>query len=353
MILLCCYINLVVFCPWLCAINSVDPISSSVFYGPMLWLTAAGWIVSVGDVGLNAHHFWSKNPWFLLCFSINLVVFCPWLCAINSVGPISSLDFYGPMLWLTAAGWIVSVGGVGPNAHHFWSKNPWFLLCFSINLVVLCPWLCAINSVDPISSLDFYGPMLWLTAAGWIVSVGDVGLNAHHFWSNNPWFLLCFSINLVVLCPWLCAINSVDPISSSDFYGPMLWLTAAGWIVSVGDVGLNAHHFWSKNPWFLLCFSFNLVVFCPWLCAINSVDPISSSVFYGPILWLTAAGWIVSVGDVGLNAHLFWSKKTWFYCVVTLIWWFFALGFVPSIQWTRSLLQFFMGPCYDSQLLVG
>ena len=32
------------------------------------------------------------------------------------------------------------------------------------------------------------------TAAGWIVSVGDVGLNAHHFWSNNPWFLLCFSM---------------------------------------------------------------------------------------------------------------------------------------------------------------
>ena len=75
------------------------------------------------------------------------------------------------------------------------------------------------------------------TAAGCIVSVGDVGLNAHHVWLKNPCFLVYFSINLVVLSPWLCAINSVDPISSLDFYGPMLWFTAAGWIVSVGDAG--------------------------------------------------------------------------------------------------------------------
>ena len=59
--------------------------------------------------------------------------------------------------------------------------------------------------------------------------LGDVGLNTHHFWSKNPCFLVFVSINLVVLCPWLCAMNSVDPISSSNFYGPMLWLTAAGW----------------------------------------------------------------------------------------------------------------------------
>ena len=57
--------------------------------------------------------------------------------------------------------------------------------------------------------------------------------------------------------------------------------------------------------------------------------------------------------DVGLNAHHFWSKNPWFLVCFPLIWWFFALGFVPSIQWTRSLLQIFMGPCYDSQLLVG
>ena len=40
-----------------------------------------------------------------------------------------------------------------------------------------------------------------------------------------------FSINLVVLCPWLCAINSVGPISSSDF----LWahvMTHSCWLHS-------------------------------------------------------------------------------------------------------------------------
>ena len=57
------------------------------------------------------------------------------------------------------------------------------------------------------------------------------------------------------------------------------------------------------------------------------------------------------VGDD--NAHHFWSKNPWFLVRFPLIWWFFAVGFVPSIRWTRSLLQIFMGPCYDSQLLVG
>ena len=59
------------------------------------------------------------------------------------------------------------------------------------------------------------------------------------------------------------------------------------------------------------------------------------------------------LGDVGLNTHHFWSKNPCFLVFFPLIWWFFALGFVPWIQWTRSLLQIFMGPCYDSQLLVG
>ena len=127
-------------------------------------------------------------------------------------------------------------------------------------------------------------------------------------------------------------------------------ITARCWeIVSVGQLlvrqfqwemlGLTLTIFDRKIHDFLLCFSINLVVLCPWLCAINSVDPISSLDFYGPMLWLTAAGWIVSVGDVGLNAHNFWSKNPWFFTVFfPLIWWFFALGFVPSIQWTRSLL---------------
>ena len=59
------------------------------------------------------------------------------------------------------------------------------------------------------------------------------------------------------------------------------------------------------------------------------------------------------LGDVGLNTHHFWSKNPCFLVFFPLIWWFFALGFVPWIQWTRSLLQIFLGLCYDSQLLVG
>ena len=60
------------------------------------------------------------------------------------------------------------------------------------------------------------------------------------------------------------------------------------------------------------------------------------------------------LGDVGLNTHHFWSKNPCFLALfLPLIWWFFALGFVPWIQWTRSLLQILMGLCYDSQLLVG
>ena len=268
---------------------------------------------------------------------------CPKITArcweIVSVGQLLVRQFQWEMLGLTLTIFDRKI-------HDFYCVFPLIWWFFALGFVPSIQWTRSLLHF-------FYRPILWLTAAGWIVSVGDVGLKAHHFWSNNPCFLPCFSINLVVLCPWLCAINSVDPISSLDFYGPMLWLTAAGWIVSVGDVGLNTHHFWSKNPWFFTVFSINLVFFCPWLCAINSVGPISSLDFYGPMLWLTAAGWIASVGDDGLNAHHFWSKNPWFLLCFPLIWWFFALGFVPSIQWTRSLLQFFMGPCYDSQLLVG
>ena len=65
---------------------------------------------------------------------------------------------------------------------------------------------------------------------------------------------------------------------------------------------------------------------------------------------ITARCWeIVSVGQLlvrqfqwemlGLTLTIFDRKiHDFFYCVFPLIWWFFALGFVPSIQWTRSLL---------------
>ena len=150
-----------------------------------------------------------------------------------------------------------------------------------------------------------------------------------------------FSINLVFFCPWLCAINSVDLISSSDFYGPMLWLTAAGSIVSVGDVGLNTHHFWSKNPWFIWCFF--ALVFVPWIQWTRSL----LQIFMGPCYDSQLLdGWF-QWEMLGLTLTIVDRKIQCFLVFFQLIWWFFALGFVPSAQWSRCfLLQFFKGPCY-------
>ena len=154
-----------------------------------------------------------------------------------------------------------SDGGLTP---HF------FIVIFWEEGLTLLRFICQSSGLHQVERTSWSSPgggraCPKITARCWeIVSVGQLlvrqfqwemlGLTLTIFDRKIHDFLLCFSINLVVLCPWLCAINSVDPISSLDFYGPMLWLTAAGWIVSVGDVGLNAHHFWSKNPWFLLCF---------------------------------------------------------------------------------------------------
>ena len=56
---------------------------------------------------------------------------------------------------------------------------------------------------------------------------------------------------------------------------------------------------------------------------------------------------------LGLTITILIEKSMIFLVFFPLIWLFFDLGFLPSIQWTRSLLQIFMGPCYDSQLLVA
>ena len=73
---------------------------------------------------------------------------CPKITArcweIVSVGQLLVRQFQWEMLGLTLTIFDRKI-------HDFW-------VFFPINLVVLCPWLCAINSVDPISSLDFLGP---------------------------------------------------------------------------------------------------------------------------------------------------------------------------------------------------
>ena len=73
---------------------------------------------------------------------------CPKITArcweIVSVGQLVVRQFQWEMLGLTLTIFDRKI-------HDFW-------VFFPINLVVLCPWLCAINSVDPISFLDFLGP---------------------------------------------------------------------------------------------------------------------------------------------------------------------------------------------------
>ena len=111
------------------------------------------------------------------------------------------------------------------------TKNlePWTCHLFSV-MVVLPPHFFSYFSFCQSSGLHQVEKTSWsspgggracpkITARCWeIVSVGGVGLNANNFGSKNPWFLVFFPINLVVLCPSLCAISSVDPISSSSIF---------------------------------------------------------------------------------------------------------------------------------------
>ena len=165
-------------------------------------------------------------------------------------------SFHLSILWSSPGGEELLVATVPQNRQKIWNHEHVILFLFSdggltphffsyfhfVNPLVFTRWkrspgLHQGGQGVPKNHRTMLGDSFSGTAAGCIVSVGDVGLNAHHVWLKNPCFLVYFSINLVVLSPWLCAINSVDPISSSDFYGPMLWFTAAGWIVSVGDAG--------------------------------------------------------------------------------------------------------------------